>query len=822
MVLAQAKIRHDLIFTPDAAEPGYYYVKDPIRATFFRFNELQVGMMQALDGRRTYEDIVNYIGEAFEVEVSPESVQRVVVRLEKELLLDVSSYKVSSAKDRELVRKVLHKKGLVWRTKNLGSSEERRALSRESQLFNQGVDEIEHGDPCKASAYFTEVLTINPNNKRARSILDAIHEAFFMRHRVTPAQMVMFHVWDPDAFLTRLDGAIGRFMFSGWAGVILFTLMILSIHPLMDANWPSSKAFTWIDIVTYIPLSFVFTSLHELGHGLSCKHYGGRVNDMGLLLIYGVWPGAYCDTSDSYLFKERRHKVIVSLAGMYVSVCCNMLALLVFHYTADSFFLRKTLLILLVLGFWEVFKNLIPFIALDGYYALADALDVRNLRERSFQYLGNLAKRILLGIPSDDSDGTPREKRIFFWYGASALIFTAVYIYGLWISLLLPLAVKHLGTFGLVITIIYAFKILRSIIIAPATIVVRLIAKHRKHVFTPLRTAAFVAAGLAIYALLSMQWSFYVDGEAIVQPKERYVARATEPGLLTEIHVREGQHVKAGDTIAVLRNDELLLEHALLEQSLAKARHRLSLLEAGARPEEIALARAKAQAAEVATEYAMLDARRKASLSEEKLLSGSTALSAMRDARASSAMHSDASLSLAIVRAGSREEDIAAARAEVGGLEARLADLERRERQLRITSPIDGVVIGRKVEDFLKRSLQVGDAICEIHDLSGVRLEVMLPAWEFSSGVGEGQLVNMRAVGSPNAPLEVSVAGVRKSTAEDGALIVDTTSLANPGWPTGLTGHARIYGEPRSLAHRLFWTEILRLVQYEGWKLWGG
>jgi hypothetical protein len=56
---------------------------------------------------------------------------------------------------------------------------------------------------------------------------------------------------------------------------------------------------------------------HECSHGLTCKRFGGKVHEIGLLLIY-LQPAMYCNVSDAWLFPEKRHRLLVTLCRSMV------------------------------------------------------------------------------------------------------------------------------------------------------------------------------------------------------------------------------------------------------------------------------------------------------------------------------------------------------------------------------------------------------------------------------------------------------------------------------------------------------------------------
>ena len=92
---------------------------------------------------------------------------------------------------------------------------------------------------------------------------------------------------------------------------------ILAAAGVLIAN-RNDLAFGLVNVVSLEGLGFVIatiaavTILHELAHALTCRHFGGRVTDMGFLVLYLV-PCFYCNVSDTYLMKEKRQRMWGSL-----------------------------------------------------------------------------------------------------------------------------------------------------------------------------------------------------------------------------------------------------------------------------------------------------------------------------------------------------------------------------------------------------------------------------------------------------------------------------------------------------------------------------
>jgi len=59
--------------------------------------------------------------------------------------------------------------------------------------------------------------------------------------------------------------------------------------------------------------------IHEFGHGLSCKAFGGEVHEMGFLFLC-FSPAMYCNVSDAWRLPNKWHRIIISAAGIYVEL----------------------------------------------------------------------------------------------------------------------------------------------------------------------------------------------------------------------------------------------------------------------------------------------------------------------------------------------------------------------------------------------------------------------------------------------------------------------------------------------------------------------
>ena len=89
-----------------------------------------------------------------------------------------------------------------------------------------------------------------------------------------------------------------------------------------------------------------------------------------------------------------------------------------------------------------------------------------------------------------------------------------------------------------------------------------------------------------------------VAGSGLVEPQTENIAVGSQlPGVVTEVHVKVGQHVEAGTPLFRLDDRHLRAELKVREAALASARAHLAKLEAMPRPEELPPSKARMQEA---------------------------------------------------------------------------------------------------------------------------------------------------------------------------------------------------------------------------------
>jgi len=196
-------------------------------------------------------------------------------------------------------------------------------------------------------------------------------------------------------------------------------------------------------------------------------------------------------------------------------------------------------------------------------------------------------------------------------------------------------------------------------------------------------------------------------------------------GRLGAVLVREGSFVAAGGLVARIDDPELELTIRQAEAAVDVQRARLAQLRAGARSQEVAQVEATLAQAETSLAQAERDLARTQQLFADGFVARAAVDRAQTDVELARSRVQGAREQLGLVRQGPRAEDIQAQAAQVRQAEAVAAQNRARLRELRITSPIGGVVTRLNVETGAVISTQT--VVATVVTVQPVEVHVQLP-----------------------------------------------------------------------------------------------
>ncbi len=131
-------------------------------------------------------------------------------------------------------------------------------------------------------------------------------------------------------------------------------------------------------------LDYFSVALHELGHALVLVHNKRKVKSAGFE-IYFLSPAFFVEASEALMI-TRRQSMLMSFAGPYTQMMIGGLCSIV-AWAFPEWIFASTFYKLAVINYFMVFMNLLPMLELDGYFILADAIQVPDLRPRSLSFI---------------------------------------------------------------------------------------------------------------------------------------------------------------------------------------------------------------------------------------------------------------------------------------------------------------------------------------------------------------------------------------------------------------------------------------------------
>lgn len=236
-----------------------------------------------------------------------------------------------------------------------------------------------------------------------------------------------FKLFNPDRLFTRVIAYLRWVWTPGFvfcSVALMFTALLLGL-----TNGAEVTSYSFYAVREHFLLILIASELialsHEFAHGLTCKAFGGRVPEVGVLQIYYVLPALYCNVSGIQLIPQRNRRSWVILAGIYWQVLVGTVALLAWFLLAPYTLLADLAFCIFLAGVVDVIFNANPLIKLDGYYFLSQWLRLPNLMDRARAYWRGLLKRILFGDENEAAaQWSRRERTIYAVFGLLSFVYT--------------------------------------------------------------------------------------------------------------------------------------------------------------------------------------------------------------------------------------------------------------------------------------------------------------------------------------------------------------------------------------------------------------
>jgi len=203
--------------------------------------------------------------------------------------------------------------------------------------------------------------------------------------------------------------------------------------------------------------------------------------------------------------------------------------------------------------------NANPLLRYDGYYMLSDYLEIPNLSQKSNMALTDQLKVHCLGMKPNRSRLMPQQGLLSFaLYSVASFSyrwFVMLAIFWFLIQMFRPYGLEIIGHLLIAISMI-------GMVVIPMFKVAKFFAwpgRFREvKTFRFLTTCALVL--LLTWAIFSIPVTHHVTASFVTRPVDAQMVYAIAPGTLTEVSLRPGDPVSAGQQIARLESIDLEIE----------------------------------------------------------------------------------------------------------------------------------------------------------------------------------------------------------------------------------------------------------------------
>jgi putative peptide zinc metalloprotease protein len=473
----------------------YWVVKEPIGLQYFRFQEEEYAILNMLDGDISLDEIKD----RFEEEFPPQKIT-----------LD----------ELQQFLGMLHRSGLVV-----------------ANVPGQGKQ-----------------LNKRRGERRRKELIQAVSNILCIR----------FKGFDPERFLNWLYPYVNWFF--TLPVVILTVLFGLSALTLVLAEFdefhrklPEFQQFFNVHNAFWMMIVLAVTKVfHEFGHGMACKHFGGECHEMGVMFLV-LTPCLYCNVSDSWMLPSKWARAAIGAAGMYVELVLAAFAVYIWWFTHPGLLHNLCLNMVFISSVSTVIFNANPLLRYDGYYILADLVEIPNLRQKSTSILGRKMGEWFLGMEMQDDPFLPQSRQMFFaLYTVAAAAYrwvVALSICWFLYKLFESYEVKVLGQI-VVLASLYGLFCQPLYQLGKFFYVPGRLDKVKKTHFYP--SLIGLLALIAAFCFVPLPHSVLAPLE--IQARDAESVPVVVAGFLESVSVKAGQTVKKDDVLAQLRNRDLELK----------------------------------------------------------------------------------------------------------------------------------------------------------------------------------------------------------------------------------------------------------------------
>lgn len=371
-------------------------------------------------------------------------------------------------------------------------------------------------------------------------------------------------LFDPDKWLDSVKPFI-EIVFSKLGAIVWFVVIALGIKYSVEnfsALYDQTQGMLSPNKLFLLYVSIIILkTLHEFGHAMMVKKFGGKVNEMGVMILVFT-PIPFMDATQSWLFRSRFQRAIVGAAGMIVELFIAALAAIVWANTGDGLVNSISFNMMIIGSISSLFFNGNPLLRFDSYFILSDLLEIPNLYENSKKQWYYLVEKYVFNLEYVSSPSESFAEATWlcvysvlsFFYRLFVAFLIALFVADQWF--LLGVLVVMISLYMWVLKPIYQF--------------LKYILSDNKLNKTRVKAVAIsFSVMFSIFALVALiPFPFSLKANGIVMTDNYQNKYLKADGYLKKIYVKNGQYVEKGQLLLSFENKELDFEIQNINSSI--------------------------------------------------------------------------------------------------------------------------------------------------------------------------------------------------------------------------------------------------------------
>ncbi|MGL4315244.1 MAG: HlyD family secretion protein [Pseudomonas sp.] len=642
-------------------------------------------------------------------------------------------------------------------------------------------------------------------------------------------QIPIFHLFNPHKLLKACQDWLGPIKYAVFILPLLFGLALgIVLNNFDQVRIDSQTLLSGLGPIGQLIFSlFTVNLLCTLTLALTAQRYRGTVSSLSVALMLGFLPRLLPKISH-LVGLSRRERLWLHGSPVLMRVALFSLGVFIWYFSrASGNLLTSGGLALATASAVALLLTLNPLSKSSGYHLIAVMLDEPQLRGKAFKALFGRLK----GNAYRETNDTA-----LMAYGLASILYSALLLV---LALLLVggwLQFNFGGTGVLACVLLLGYlSVLTYRKFRSANEMYERAVQYERwkrrrlpdNVESKLKaqpgskTARYTwrVVALSLLICLFLPYPYEPGGSFVILPVEQQQVASDIGGIVSQVLVEGGEEVKAGQVLALLATGDYEAQVKIAEARIAEEQATVAELRSRPRAEEVAVAEQSLQMARTQAQFSQANNVRHATLFARGGVSAQQADQARREYEVDLMAIKVSEANLALTKAGSTPDTIAAAEAQVQRWRSERDMYQAKIDRSQLRAPMDGRLITLLLKQKVGKLQPPGEPFAVVEKSEKVYAEIEVPETEIGY-VQQGAVLKVKPLAYSDRYFDGVVTQIDANVIEksNGKYVKVLTMIENGAGQlkSGMTGYAKVDGEVLPV-WKAFSRAVFRFIDVELW-----